>query len=68
MITLHDSGVFLVNGVPCSDAPLSPAEGRRNTMAWNILQAHSVSGDPEQLHIRFDAMVSHHITYVAIIQ
>ena len=68
MITLHDSGVFLVNGVPCADAPLSRQEGRRNTMAWNILQAHSVSGDPEQLQIRFDALVSHDITYVGIIQ
>ena len=68
MITLHDSGVFLVNGVPCADAPLSRQEGRQNTMAWNILQAHSVSGDPEQLQIRFDALVSHDITYVGIIQ
>ncbi|WP_295580850.1 hydratase [uncultured Oscillibacter sp.] len=67
MITLHDSGVFLVNGAP-SAAPLSAEEGRRRTMAWNILQAHNVSGDPEQLHIRFDAMVSHDITYVGIIQ
>ena len=23
MITLHDNGVFLVNGVPCGDAPVS---------------------------------------------
>ena len=37
-------------------------------MAWSILQAHNISGDPEHLQIRFDAMVSHDITYVGIIQ
>ncbi len=68
MITLHDNGIFLVNGIPCAQSVLSPEEGRRNTMAWNILQAHNISDDPEQLHIRFDAMVSHDITYVGIIQ
>ena len=68
MITLHDHGVFLVNGVPCADAPISPAEGRRQTMAWSILQAHNAGDDPENLKIRFDAMLSHDITYVGIIQ
>ena len=68
MITLHDHGVFFANGVPCADAPISPAEGRRHTMAWNILQAHNTGGDPENLKIKFDAMLSHDITYVGIIQ
>ncbi|MCI8572801.1 MAG: hydratase, partial [Oscillibacter sp.] len=68
MITLHDNGVFLKNGALCSEAPLSPAEGKQKTLAWSILQAHSVSKDPEQLKIRFDALVSHDITYVGIIQ
>ena len=62
MITLHDHGTFLTNGVPQADASISPAEGRRKTMAWSILQAHNGSGDPEKLNIRFDAMVSHDIT------
>ncbi|WP_455581099.1 hydratase [Dysosmobacter sp.] len=68
MITLHSSGVFLADGVPCSAAPVSPAQGRTQTMAWNILQSHNTSGNPEKLKIRFDAMVSHDITYVGIIQ
>ena len=68
MITLHDHGVFLANGVPCADAPISAAEGRRNTMVWSILQAHNTSGDPEKLASHFDAMLSHDITYVGIIQ
>ncbi len=38
------------------------------TMAYGILQAHNTSGDPEKLRIKFDAMASHDITYVGIIQ
>ncbi|WP_298030104.1 hydratase [uncultured Dysosmobacter sp.] len=68
MIALHDHSVFLTNGVPCAEAPIPPEEGRRQTMAWSILQAHNTSGDPARLKIRFDAMVSHDITYVGIIQ
>ena len=68
MIQLTNHGMYLVNGVPCESAALSPQEARQGTMAWNILQAHNVSGDPEKLQIRFDAMVSHDITYVGIIQ
>ena len=68
MMTLHDEGIYLVNGAPSAQAPISPEEGRRQTMAWNILQAHNTSGDPDNLKIRFDAMLSHDITYVGIIQ
>ena len=68
MITLHDNGVFLSEGGLHASAPLSPAKGRKRTLAWSILQAHSVSGDPEKLQVRFDAMASHDITYVGIIQ
>ena len=68
MLTLHDTGVFLAGGALHAAAPISPEEGRQRTLAWQILQAHSVSGDPEKLQIRFDAMASHDITYVGIIQ
>ncbi|MBQ0037214.1 MAG: hydratase [Clostridiales bacterium] len=68
MIQLTDHGVYLVNGIPQTDAPLSADEARRETMAWQILQAHNTSDDPMQLRVRFDAMVSHDITYVGIIQ
>ena len=66
MITLHNNGVFLAGGVPAAAGPVSPEEGRKRTMAWSILQAHNISGDPEHLQIRFDAMVSHDITYVGV--
>ncbi len=68
MITLHHEGTFLVNGAPCVNGPVPPEEGRRRTMAWSILQTHNLSDNPEALKIRFDAMVSHDITYVGIIQ
>ncbi len=68
MITLHDNGVFLSEGVLRTSAPLSAEEGRKRTLAWEILQTHSVSGNPEKLQVRFDAMASHDITYVGIIQ
>ena len=67
-MTLHDTGVFLAKGALHTSAPLSPEEGRKRTLAWNILQAHNVSGNPAQLQIRFDALASHDITYVGIIQ
>lgn len=38
------------------------------TIAWNILQAHNKSGDTQQLKLKFDAMASHDITFVGIVQ
>ena len=68
MIQCFDKGVFLENSQLTETAPVPAARARENTMAWQILQAHNVSGDPERLQVRFDAMVSHDITYVGIIQ
>ena len=68
MIKCYDSGTFLVNGVPSDTAPLSAEEAKKETMAYRILQAHNQSKDPSKLQIHFDAMVSHDITYVGIIQ
>ncbi len=68
MIQLTNHGMYLVDGVPCEQADVAQQEARQGTMAWRILQAHNVSSDAEKLQIRFDAMVSHDITYVGIIQ
>ena len=38
------------------------------SIAQRILQAHDVSRDPSKLNIKFDALCSHDITYVGIIQ
>ena len=42
--------------------------GKEGTMAHSILMAHNTSGSEENLKIKFDAMASHDITYVGIIQ
>ena len=68
MIKLTDRGTYLVNGKPSAAAPLSPDETRKNTIAYGILAAHNLSGNDQNLNIRFDAMLSHDITYVGIIQ
>ena len=68
IVKLTDKGVYLVDGKPAATAALSPAEARKNTIAYSILQAHNQSGSESELQIRFDAMLSHDITYVGIIQ
>ena len=72
MINLSNQGVFLVNGtelVPADAAPQYDRESaRRGTIAWSILKAHNTSGDMQRLRLKFDAMASHDITFVGIIQ
>ena len=72
MITLSDQGVYLVDGktlVPADAAPQYDREAaRRGTIAYSILEAHNTSGDMQRLRLKFDAMASHDITFVGIIQ
>ena len=67
---LHDSGVYLVNGVPQAEAPagVTAAEAKKGTIAYGILKAHNHSGSMDALQMKFDSMTSHDITYVGIIQ
>ena len=66
MLTIHNEGMKWQGGrlVPAA----KDESGVRATMAWSVLQAHNTSGSPDRLSIRFDAMASHDITYVGIIQ
>lgn len=50
-----------------AETGISAEAGRENTLSYGILKAHN-SGSEEKLKIRFDAMASHDITYVGIIQ
>lgn len=68
MIQLTNHGVYLIDGKPVAQGAESPEIAKQKTLAWQILQAHNVSGDPRNLQIKFDAMLSHDITYVGIIQ
>ena len=70
MVELIPHGVYLLDGKTLAEkAALTPDEARENTIAYKILRAHDVDGSKgKKLRIRFDAMVSHDITYVGIIQ
>ena len=66
MLTIHNQGMQWRNGqlVPASRTET----GSQATMAYSILKAHNTSDSMERLQLRFDAMASHDITYVGIIQ
>ena len=70
MIELISKGVYLLDGKTIAEsAPLSPDEARENTIAYGILRAHEKDGSKgAKMHILFDALASHDITYVGIIQ
>ncbi len=65
MITVQTTPVRWQNG---RFTPSAAPQGREGTMAHAILMAHNTSDRPDRLSIRFDAMASHDITYVGIIQ
>ena len=66
MIQLHSGSVMLQGGVP---APIPAAgSGRDKTMAYQILRRHHRGPWEGQLHLTFDSLISHDITYVGIIQ
>jgi aconitate hydratase len=67
MIHYYDQPVLYFDGKPVP-VHSDPANARTRTMAYQILQKHNQSGDPGRLQIRFDALISHDITYVGIIQ
>ncbi len=80
MVKLHDGGVYLVNGetlVPEAEAAkveqmtgkaVAKEEAKKGTIAYGIMKAHNQSDTMDKLQIKFDAMVSHDITFVGIIQ
>ncbi len=65
MIKIYNHPMTLQNG---KLIPAQNAQGKEKTMAYGIFSAHNTSDNAEQLRIKFDAMASHDITYVGIIQ
>ncbi len=65
---LYEKGIFLVDGKLSETADNSIEEGKKKTMAAKIIAAHDTKSDPEVMHVRFDSLTSHDITYVGIIQ
>ncbi len=78
---LYDGGVYLLNGseivadgmdaravLASKGVAADSREAAKGTMAYRILKAHNISGNMENLQIKFDKMISHDITFVGIIQ
>ena len=73
MVKLYDGGVYLVNGteiVPEAAAPETYQKdtAKQGTIAYSILKAHNTAKDMQNLRLKFDALASHDITFVGIIQ
>ena len=73
MVKLYDGGVYLVNGteiVPEAAAPETYHKdtAKQGTIAYSILKAHNTAEDMQNLRLKFDALASHDITFVGIIQ
>lgn len=81
MVTLYDGGAYLINGTELipegqevtgyetkTGKKLVKEEAAKNTIAYQILQAHNTSGNDKKLQLKFDKLTSHDITFVGIIQ
>ncbi|EGO64817.1 hydratase [Acetonema longum] len=82
MVKLYDTGVYLLSGkeIVCDDPHAAEQikhktgkqaaieQAKRGTIAYSILKAHNTSSDEAKLQLKFDALTSHDITYVGIIQ
>ena len=68
------NGCFIADGERILEAGnpeiknLTEEESKKNTIAYGILNKHNKSGSMDKLNIKFDALASHDITYVGIIQ
>ena len=72
MVKLIRQGVYCMDGRLVKESQAfftqdKKEEAQRNTLSYGILRAHN-TGSEEQLRLRFDAIASHDITYVGIIQ
>lgn len=82
MIKLSKGGAYLINGTELVEESLNAIEkisheygietsrdkSKKGTIAYDILTKHNVSDSSSDLKIKFDALTSHDITYVGIIQ
>ena len=75
MIKRYDKPIFTIDGAPVFDEGALAAYPKEdiekaadNTLAYNILKSHNVSKNDDYFNVKFDAIASHDITYVGIIQ
>ena len=69
MVKLYEDGIYLLNGKNIvTEYNMSKEEAKKGTIAYSILKSHNTNSDMDNLKIKFDAMASHDITFVGIIQ
>lgn len=80
MVKLYNGGAYLINGntlieendkdkiKAVTGKDIDKEEARKGSIAYNMLKAHNTSGNMDKLRLKFDAMASHDITFVGIIQ
>ncbi len=68
MIKLYENGVFISQGEIEKNPSVTPEEAKKNTISYKILESHNTTKEKGKIKLRFDALVSHDITYVGIIQ
>lgn len=80
MVNLYNEGAYLINGKTLIEEndidklkavtgkDIDKEEARKGSIAYNILEKHNTSGNMNKLRLKFDAMASHDITFVGIIQ
>lgn len=72
MVEVIKKGAYLLDGqlvwADQAGGQPSPDEAREKTIAYSILRAHNKGADPKKMRIKFDALISHDITFVGIIQ
>lgn len=71
MIRLVTGGVLIKDGLEILNEQVNGSDMEKlkeNTITYDILNAHNTSGRTDRLGLKFDAMASHDITYVGIIQ
>ena len=72
MVEVIKKGAYLVDGEIVwageAEGQESPDAAREKTIAYSILRQHDKSSDRKKMRLKFDALISHDITFVGIIQ
>ena len=80
MVNLYNGGAYLINGKTLIEEndidklkavtgkDIDKEEAGKGSIAYNILEKHNTSGNMDKRRLKFDAMASHDITFVGIIQ
>lgn len=79
MVKLYDNGVYLIKGteivedierekLAAMNIDAVPETAKKGTIAYSILEKHNTAETMAALRLKFDAMTSHDITFVGIVQ